>query len=89
MPKQEDKISIEPFPAPTLSQLEYVLEERQNKDRRKNSEPIAFEERRKRQRRAPNISQISDQLGDQSGSELSNKTSNQKSASRIDKTLTS
>jgi len=51
MPKKEDKISIELFPAPTLSQLEYILEERQNRDRRKNSKPIDFKERRKRQRR--------------------------------------
>ncbi len=51
MQKKEEKISIEPFPAPTLSQLEYILEERQIKDRRKISIAIEFEERRKRQRR--------------------------------------
>ncbi len=81
MPKQEEKISIEPFPAPTLAQLEYALEERQNRDRRINSEPIDFKERRKRQRRATNISQINDQKSDQ--------MSSQKNSSCIDKTLTS
>jgi len=51
MPKQEDKNSIDLLPTPTLSQLEYALEERQLKDRRKMSIPIDFEDRRKRARR--------------------------------------
>jgi len=51
MPKNEGKNSIGVFPAPTLSQLELVLDERQKKDRRKKSSAIDFEERRKSQRR--------------------------------------
>ncbi len=51
MPKKRDKNFIGVFPAATLSQLEYVLEERQNKDRRKNDTAIDFQDRRKRQRR--------------------------------------
>ncbi len=35
------------FPAPTLSQLEEALEERQLPDRRKHKKPIKFTERRK------------------------------------------
>jgi len=57
MPKKEVKNSIGVFPAPTLSQLEFILEERQKKDRRKKSLAIDFEERRKRQRRVTKNSQ--------------------------------
>lgn len=46
-----DKNRIGVFPAPTLSQLELILDERQNGDRRKKSIKIDFKERRKRQRR--------------------------------------
>jgi len=49
--KEEKHLSIGVFPAPTISQLEEVLDERQLKDRRQKSNPIDFEERRKRQRR--------------------------------------
>jgi len=56
MPKKADRKkanrhAMGVFPAPTLSQLEDILDERQKKDRRKNSSPIKFEERRKQQRR--------------------------------------
>jgi len=49
--KKEGKNAIGVFPAPTLSQLEEILDERQVKDRRKKSTNIDFEDRRKRQRR--------------------------------------
>jgi len=51
MQKKEEKNIIGVFPAPTLSQLEYILDERQNLDRRKQSISIDFEDRRKFQRR--------------------------------------
>jgi len=51
MQKPQKKKALGVFPSPTISQLEYLLEERQNPDRRKRSIAIDFEDRRKYQRR--------------------------------------
>jgi len=51
MTKKTDEKPIGVFPNPTLSQLEALLEDRQQKDRRQNNVVINFKERRKRQRR--------------------------------------
>lgn len=52
--QQKKHIPLGIFPAPTLSQLETLLDERQNKDRRQTLSHIHFDERRKKQRRTQN-----------------------------------
>ena len=52
--QKKKSVPIGVFPAPTLSQLETILDDRQNNDRRSNTQIINFEERRQKQRRSKN-----------------------------------